>query len=255
MTSPRLRDVDVDNSHRSDRMTGGRNMIAVIGIDRYSKAPWRQLSNAVSDARGAAALFEQLGFSQTSAPLIDEGATAAAIRSLVTDELATSLGDDDSLVLFYAGHGGNRKRRVGRHDITAGYLVPVDADDKVSTWVDLEGWLRDVAVLPARHILVILDACHSGIALDPVIKWRGGASEESLATLRGRHSRRVITSALGDQCAMDGGPYPGHSLFTGCLIEALTYGLQQDGRRVATGSALGEYLQQRVTVKIKVVVA
>jgi hypothetical protein len=45
---------------------------------------------------------------------------------------------------------------------------------------------------------------------------------------------------------MDGGPYPGHSLFTGCLIEALTHGLRQGENRVTTGSELGVYLQRRV---------
>jgi hypothetical protein len=37
-------------------------VIAVIGIDGYHH--WRRLSNAVRDAQGAAALFEQLGFQQ-----------------------------------------------------------------------------------------------------------------------------------------------------------------------------------------------
>jgi formylglycine-generating enzyme required for sulfatase activity len=241
-----LRDIEISQVPERIESLQRRDVVAVIGIDRYKSPAWHRLSNAVNDARSAAALFEQLGFAQNTSSLIDGEATATAIRSLVTDELAAKLGTDDSLVLFYAGHGGNRKRRIGRHDVTAGYLIPVDADDRVATWIDLEAWLREVAQLPAKHILVILDACHSGIALDPVVKWRGAGSEEPLGALRARHSRRVITSALADQRAMDTGPYPGHSLFTGCLIEALTHGLWEAGRGVTTGSALGEYLQRRV---------
>jgi len=226
----------------------GRNVIAVIGIDRYHH--WPRLGNAVNDAMGAAAVFQRLGFEQLTAPLVDDAATGKAIQSLVTDDLKM-LGPDDSLVLFYAGHGGTRRHPLGDKVVKTGYLIPVDASDspdRVSTWVDLEGWLRTVSLLPARHILVVLDACHSGIALDPIIKWRdiGTWQDVPLPTLQVRRSRRIITSALDDQLTLDSGPVHGHSLFTGCLIEGLTEGLRRGGRRVATGSALGLYVQQRV---------
>lgn len=238
------RDINISDD-ASEPEGRGRNLIAVIGIDHYRH--WQRLTNAVSDARGAAALFMQLGFSLAAKPLINEDATGRAIQSLVTDDLVT-LGTEDSLVLFYAGHGGNRKHDVAGRAITTGYLIPVDAGEKASTWIDLEGWLRAVALLPANHILVIVDACYSGIALDPIIKWRDTTSwhDEPLSTLRARRSRRIITSALDDQCVMDSGPYPGHSLFTGCLIEALTRGLRQSGRLITTGSELGLYIQRRV---------
>jgi formylglycine-generating enzyme required for sulfatase activity len=224
---------------------GGRNVIVVIGIDRYHH--WRRLANAVGDANGAAALFQQLGFEQVTAPLLDDRATGKAIQSLVTDDLRT-LGPDDSLVLFYAGHGGTQKHRIGDQVIKTGYLIPVDAQDKVATWIDLEGWLRAVSLLPAMHILVVLDACHSGIALDPIIKWRNTNSWQDvpLSTLKTRRSRRIITSALDDQFALDSGPVYGHSLFTGCLIEGLTHSVRRGSSRVTTGSELGLYVQRRV---------
>jgi uncharacterized caspase-like protein len=223
----------------------GRLVIAVIGIDRYQR--WPRLANAVRDATGIAALFERLGFAPAIAPLLDDRATGKAIWSLATDDLR-ALRPDDSLVVFYAGHGGTRTHRLGDQVLKSGYLIPVDADDspdRVASWIDLEGWLRAVSLLPPRHILVILDACHSGIALDPILRWRdvGSWRDVPLGTLQARRSRRIITSALDDQVACDHGPVHGHSLFTGCLIEALTGGLPG---RVATGSELGLYVQQRV---------
>ena len=225
-----------------------RNVIAVIGIDRYQA--WKPLSNAVRDAVGAAALFQRLGFTQIIEPLLDERATGKALQQLVTDDLA-NLGPDDSLVLFYAGHGGTRRHDLGDQEVKTGYLIPVDASDspnKVATWIELEGWLRAVSLLRAKHILVILDACYSGVALGPIIKWRdvGSWQETPLSTLNARRSRRIITSALDEQIALDTGPVDGHSLFTGCLIEALTHGLHRDGNRVITGSELGVHLQRRV---------
>lgn len=64
---------------------GGRNVVAVIGVDRYHH--WQRLANAVRDAGGAAALFRRLGFEQITAPLLGDRATGAAAQSLVTDDL------------------------------------------------------------------------------------------------------------------------------------------------------------------------
>lgn len=231
----------------------GRNVIAVIGIDRYRH--WRALGNAVSDANGTRSLFLRLGFEEVTAPLLDERATGQAIRTLVTDDLSM-LGDNDRLVLFYAGHGGTRVRSLGGKSIKTGYLIPVDAanePNKVATWIELEDWLRSVSTLPPKHILVILDACYSGIALSPIIKWGrdgGGAGQLHYASLQDRRSRLIITSALDDEIALDTGPVHGHSLFTGCLIQALTGGLEgeagDDRRPWVTGSDIGRYLRRRV---------
>lgn len=241
-------DIEVASSSTGMSGSDGRNMIVAIGIDRYQH--WPRLTNAVRDATGASGLFQQLGFAEVTEPLLDDRATGKAIQSLVTDDLMT-LGPDDSLVLFFAGHGSTREYQIGGKVVKAGYLIPVDAlvsPDKVSTWVDLEGWLRAVSLLPAKHILVVLDACHSGIALDPIIKWRdvGSRQDVPLSTLNKRRSRRIITSALDDQVALDSGPVYGHSLFTGCLIEGLTNGIGRDNSRVVTGSELALYVQRRV---------
>lgn len=242
------RDIDPQSVAAPIEGPAGRKVIAVIGIDRYRH--WPALTNATSDGEGARSLFRGLGFDEVTAPLFDEQATGTALRTLVTDDLMC-LGTNDSLVLFYAGHGSTRTQRLGDQQIELGYLIPSDAanePDRVATWIDLAGWLRRVSFLPAKHILVILDACHSGIALDPVLKWRDVRSWQSapLATLSTRRSRRIITSALGDQVALDGGPIHGHSLFTGCLIEGLRHGIARDGRRFTTGSELGLHVQQRV---------
>jgi hypothetical protein len=221
----------------------------VIGIDQY--VAWPRLSNAVSDAAGAARLFTQLGFVEVTVPLLDGAATGEAMRCLVTDDLA-QLAPDDSLVLFFAGHGHTHTAHFGDVSVKTGYVIPVDAGHsggRVATWLRLDSWLSDIARLPPRHILVIIDACHSGVALGALVKWRDAvpAPASALDDLQARRSRRIITSALDDQRAMDSGPYPGHSLFTGCLIEGLSGGLSECGRHVATGSEIGLYLQRRVS--------
>ena len=226
--------------------------IAAIGIDRYRNQAWR-LNNAVSDARGVLNAFERLGFQEIST-LLDDQATNEALSCLVTDDLMT-LNANDSLVVFFAGHGCTESR--GPQDgpsMRRGYLLPVDASQKHVTWQRLDHWLSDIAHLPPRHILVILDSCHSGVALDHDTRWRGDAPKLNPADepLRARRSRRVITSAQDNQSAIDDGPIRGHSLFTGCLIDALLGGIAKRSREpFVTGAQLGDYLQAEVSKRAR----
>lgn len=252
------RDIESGSLPRRSEPQVGRSVIAVVGINDYAR--WPRLENAVGDAIGVSRLFQRLGFVELTAPLLDDAATGEAMRRLVTDDLA-QLSRDDSLVLFFAGHGHTHMASVGEVLVTSGCVIPVDATGRAghmsASWLRLDSWLSDIARLPPRHILVIIDACHSGMALSGLdssrayrgsgVRWRGADMAADLDALQARRSRRIITSALDDQRAMDSGPVPGHSLFTGCLIEGLSGRLAEGRRRIATGTEVGLYLQKRVT--------
>jgi hypothetical protein len=234
----------------------GRRIIAAVAIDNYEHHP--QLGNAVNDAQSVLELFGECGFEELAdaKSLFDGEATREAIVTLVTEQLASELAPDDSLVLFYAGHGEKTEKQV--HDpfdatrtITrhTGYLIPADARrGRLADWIRLDGFLDDVSGLPARHVLVILDACKSGIALSSKFKFKGGETPASVAELRSRVSRRVITSALHDQKAVDGGSGSGHSLFGEAMIEAIR-GRQadKDGDGFIKSADLHSYLQDMVS--------
>ncbi|MFT3767988.1 MAG: caspase family protein [Minicystis sp.] len=225
----------------------GRDAIVVIGIDDY--AGWPKLHNAVADARGVDALFvDRLGFERIVPPLLDGEATRDAILHLLRDALPKLLEPDDSLILFFAGHGHNQKCMVGGTAIETGYLAPVEARaERLGDLIDIESFLRDAAALPARHVLVILDSCHSGMALGSAVSAVRSVLPPYVADLERRRSRKVITSARGDETAADGGPVPGHSMFTGMLIEGLGRGLaDHDDNGIVTSLELGLYLEQRV---------
>jgi hypothetical protein len=240
---------------RGDPAVAGRRWISVIGIDRYQS--WNPLRNAVSDARGVLAAFAELGFVSIAAPLLDAAATGDAIRRLPSG-LAVELDANDSLVVFFAGHGHTTTARFadGLH-ISKGYLIPVDADRPASraegpdhTWQRVEHWLTTIAELPARHILVILDSCQSGIALSRGVQHRGVGVRADAAPVPSheRRSRRVLASALDDQSATDSGPVPGHSVFTSSLIEALRGGARPwcGGAATLRVNELAAYVQRRV---------
>ncbi|MEH2124306.1 caspase family protein [Nostoc sp.] len=227
----------------------GRSLVVVIGINEY--VHWQKLKNAVQDAIGLQqTLIDKLGFSAPISPLLNEAATKTAITSLIEDQLRDELQEDDNLVLFFAGHGHTRVDKIGGRVIgETGFIVPVEARGPKEVWGDyiqIDPLLQSISRLPARHILVILDSCHSGFALGEAMKsFRDAVRYEK--DLSSRISRKVITSARREQLALDGGPIPGHSLFTGTLVDGFNWGKADlDGNGLITSSELGLFIQQKV---------
>lgn len=249
MTSADLREIRRSRNSGAEPLGAllpARHVVTVIGIDAYASLP--VLRCAVSDALGVQTLLAGMGFEAPVPPLLDGAATKAAIESLVEDQLRALLRPDDALVLFFAGHGTTRVAELERVTVETGYLVPVDArsGEHFADLIRMEDLLGKLSLLPARHILVVLDACHSGMALGAAMVGYRGA-ENSLRAVLTRRSRRIITSARRDEPALDTGPIPGHSLFTGALIESIRSGAADvDGDGFITLSELVVRLQQVV---------
>ncbi|HEY9833847.1 MAG TPA: caspase family protein [Stenomitos sp.] len=232
----------------SEPVKQGRSLVVTIGINEY--VHWQKLKNAVQDAIGLQqTLIDKLGFSAPIPPLLNEVATKAAIASLIEDRLREELQEDDNLVLFFAGHGHTRVDKVGDRVEEIGFIVPVEARGLKEVWADyieIEPLLKSIGRLPARHILVILDSCHSGFALGEAMRIYKSANRYE-KDLSSRISRKVITSARREQLALDGGPIPGHSLFTGTLVDGFNWGKADlDGNGLITSSELGLFIQQKV---------
>jgi len=233
----------------SEPVKQGRLLVVTIGINEY--VHWQKLKNAVQDAIGLQqTLIDKLGFSAPILPLLNEAATKAAIASLIEDRLREELQEDDNLVLFFAGHGHTRADKVGGKVVgETGFIVPVEARGSKEYWSDyiqIDPLLQSISRLPARHILVILDSCHSGFALGEAMKIYKSANRYE-KDLSSRISRKVITSARREQLALDGGPIPGHSLFTGTLVDGFNWGKADlDGNGLITSSELGLVIQQKV---------
>lgn len=237
----------------------GRNIIVAIGINQYQHLP--QLDNPINDALAVVTLFKQCGFQELSSvsSLVANDATRQAMAKL-PNQLARTLKSDDNLILFYAGHGEKieaetpdpvvpGKTRIHR----TGYLIPIDGpEDEPGDWISLDWFLDAISALPARHILVILDACNSGIALSEKFKSRGVDQPAAITELQRRPSRRVITSAMHDEKAHEGGSGTGHSLFCEAIIAAIQDGqaARNDNDFVKTVD-LFSFVQDRVINRAK----
>src|SRR5208282_1827572 len=115
-----------ENPAADQTVKNGHQYVVAIGIDHYQN--WPILSTAVSDATGFSQLLTgKFGFENVVQPLTEKDATREAIISLIDDDLRAKLQPEDSLVIFFAGHGTTREDKIGDQTRSVGFIVPVDA--------------------------------------------------------------------------------------------------------------------------------
>ena len=197
-----------------------KSYAVIIGIDEYPKLPAdRQLSYAVNDAKGVeAALRKHFRFDRI-VTLYNKEATRDRILELLTDELPAQMGEEDSLFVFWAGHGNQEKSRSG--DI--GYLIPHDGTpSKFSSNISMTQLKEDVSrKIPAKHVFYVMDACYGGLLAETrAVDKQSRRDLSYLKEITKEQVRQVLTAGSKGQEVLDGGP-KGHSVFTGRLIEAL----------------------------------
>lgn len=197
----------------------------VIGIDQYPSGP---LIHACNDANAVAnALIDKFDFPTKNVTLLLNGdATKAAITKAFLSFAET--GWDDRVFVFFAGHGFTKTGRYGE----SGFLVPADGQAvDLSSLLRWDELTRNAELVPAKHVLFVMDACYGGLALK-----RKPVSPGSMRLLKDmlqRYTRQVLTAGKADEPVSDGGgTRPGHSIFTSHLLDGL------DGAAAAAGSPL-----------------
>ena len=193
----------------------GNQWLFVIGIDTYIE--WPRLKTAVNDAKAIKdILLSRYHFDRSHViELYDEQATRKNIIGKLR-ELATNVHEDDSLVIYYAGHGH-------LDTITkSGSWIPVESGVKdASAWIsnhDIKNYLK-VDAIKAKHVLLISDSCFSG---DFFRGHRGKLPEvddEVIKRVYKLTSRQAITSG-GLEPVVDEG-FGKHSVFSHFLIKTL----------------------------------
>jgi hypothetical protein len=212
----------------------------VIGINSYSHvAP---LSYAKADAEAfAGVLTATCGFPAENVQLLlDNEASAAAIRRAFLGLGQCGTLPDDRVVFFFAGHGMTLRGRRGE----VGYLIPADGNPgDISSLIRWDDLTRNADLVPAKHLLFIMDACYGGLALTRTI---APGSSRFLRDMLLRPSRQVLTAGKADETVSDsGGSRAGHSVFTGHLLDAIEGPRTQAGG-VLTASAVMAYVYDRV---------
>lgn len=133
---------------------------AFVGIDKYQDARIRDLTGARRDATALWALFCDT-LPRIEAELItDDDATLAAIRRVLDATLGVA-SPDDTVILFFSGHG-TRNHRLVAHDTRR--------DDILNTTVPMAELAERFRASQARAVLCILDCCFSGGAPARVVE-------------------------------------------------------------------------------------
>jgi hypothetical protein len=195
----------------------GNFHLLAIGIDLY--AHWGRLQTA---ARGATALAELLGrdygFTHITRLL-----NAEATRARIVDELyrlAETLTPDDSLLIYFAGHGHLDKISGGAWIPVEGQVIAgTNARTAAASWIENHTVKTLLRSCPARHILLVSDSCFAGDFLRVSRQAPPVITDAYVRTAFAASSRHALTSGALEPVS-DGG-LGEHSVFTGFLLQAL----------------------------------
>ncbi|MGH9871819.1 MAG: caspase family protein [Pyrinomonadaceae bacterium] len=222
----------------------GTAYIIAVGLNEYAN-PQYNLKYALADAQS---FSEETRIRQTQmgrfervevVSLVNENATKAnilsALRRLsgVSEPPSMKAGPltnlkraepEDTVIIYFAGHGTAQAQRF--------YLIPHDLGyDGERTKLNEQG-LRNILAhsisdeeleqaverLDAEHLLLVIDACNSGQALEAEEKRRGPMNSKGLAQLAYEKGMYILTAAQSYQAALETAQL-GHGLLTYALVE------------------------------------
>jgi len=233
-----------------------KKVAVIIGIDNYlNLSEKNQLKYAVRDAMGISNILEEFGF-QKIISLYNEDATKDTILALLQGSLSKggseNIDRNSAVLIYFAGHGHTKQTRKGKE---LGYLVPYDGstrEDEMNKNISMQLIKTDICpTIVAKHVLLIVDACFSGLLLPEKDllpesdSLQPKYSIEYIKSCIGQDVRQIITAGGKKEMIVDSGP-DGHSFFTGYLIEIL-----QNVKKYITATELGRKVQDKVTKHTK----
>ncbi|HEX8069497.1 MAG TPA: caspase family protein [Pyrinomonadaceae bacterium] len=206
----------------------GTAYVLAVGVNEYANTQYN-LRYAVADAQEFGTEIERqqekLGrFDKVLVTtLVNREATKANILAALA-RLAASAQPEDEVIVFFAGHGTAQQNQF--------YLLPHDLGYTGSrTQLDATG-LRTILAhsisdrelelafeqVGAGQLLLVLDACNSGQALEAEEKRRGPMNSKGLAQLAYEKGMYILTAAQSFQAAQEAAQL-GHGLLTYALVE------------------------------------
>jgi WD40 repeat protein/uncharacterized caspase-like protein len=226
----------------------GTAYILAVGVNSYANKDF-DLKYAVADAGSFGAEWkaqqDKLGtFARTEVTsLTDDQATKPNVLKAL-GELAAKVAPEDAVVIYFAGHGTAQANRfyLIPHDL--GYTGGRDAIDDAGLKTILAHSISDLELqdaiekIDAGELLMVIDACNSGQALESEEKRRGPMNSKGLAQLAYEKGMYILTAAQSYQAAQEASKF-GHGFLTYALVEE---GLRQN-------KADAEPADGRVTVR------
>lgn len=180
--------------------TKGRYVAVLFAAEDYKH--WPKLDRPIDDARALQAILtKQYTFAEADVNLVIDPTRDDIINTL--DQLNNTLGPNDNLLIYYAGHGAVRK--AGKQ----GSWIPVDGEtgSKSAKWVSSDDIVTRLNGMAARHVLFVIDACFGGTILSEVNATRGGEmGSDAVEQIYNRRSRKAMTSGAAEEVS-DASPF------------------------------------------------
>ena len=174
-------------------VTVGKQWAVFIAIDRYQE--WGPLNNPVRDAKEIRDILRESYIIDEIRELYDREATNTGIRRLLTG-LQSAVGKDDSVFIFYAGHGYTDS------NTNTGFWIPTDGQHQD---IGQANWLPNIQIrnmltmLPARHVFLVSDSCFSGDILDIFRGAPPTIDNDRYRRAYSMASRKVMTSGASEE--------------------------------------------------------
>ena len=181
----------------------------IIGNNNYDTLS--KLNTATNDAEKINnVLKERFGFKTT---LLIDGTRSEILDNL--ENYRKTLSEQDNFLFYYAGHGYLDK------EIDKGYWQPVDATDRVSSWISNSDIVDQLKGLKAKHVLLVADSCFAGSLTRGITITKPDNSEDNewlnkIIQLKGR----TIMASGNLEPVSDSGR-DGHSVFAYYFLKEL----------------------------------
>ncbi len=185
-----------------------QHKIAVlIGNNKYSDDAIESLDNAVSDVKAVGQLLaDKMGY---ETHLLTNASKAEIIHAL--NEIGRTAGPNDSVAIYYAGHGYLQEK--SQH----GFWIPSDASSKdPKTWVSNGDIARLLNNIEARQLILMSDSCYSGKLAE---EQKINARTVDVTGMLAKRAVMVMTSGGEEPVADDG--KEGHSIFAWTLLDRM----------------------------------
>jgi len=184
-----------------------RHLAVLFGNNDY-KNPIPDLETPIADVEEIASILrKQFGY---DVKVVENASKSQIIETL--NAVAADAKQDDSVFIFYAGHG------YLLEDIDMGFWIPIDGSVKSpNNWISNKDISRLLAAIPARQLILVSDSCFSGsLTREYKVNYTTVANPEDVL-----RKRSVLAFSSGGEEPVSDEGKDGHSIFAWSLIKAL----------------------------------
>ncbi len=245
----------------------------VYGVQNYQDPNLADLTYTIADATSIAQVLGQQGWTTKLSP--DSQAKRALIASDIQN-LATTIGPDSTVLLYFSGHGGQSNDRstvlIAPWDFSfkriSGSIVYINGIAQIdeSTTISASELGIMLAALPTKNVIVIFDSCNSGGFISSSSTIDASPQDYSSmpsysafstamsnfgnllvanASASGGKTPIVLSAAGSAESSYDGTSAMAHGVFTYFLLQAATNG-DSDGDGFVTMTEAYAYTAKSV---------